>query len=679
MSSGATQRATSARHGLIARLTDAARRFAWPLLNIYGIGVSGGGISLLALLTIVFPPHVDGAWLAFFVLFSASVRQLGFPIGGLTNSLFGIVDLMTLLLFGPIVAGWQSALAVLLHATLNTLLRKPRTSWTVFKLPLFNASVKAIMSIVGGGVYLLAGGQIPPVALDGGLIIPGFLLITVWFVLDYGAWSVLELFSGGRARFLQWTNAAVTSALMVEYLPLPFAFLGAAVALQMGASGLIMFAMALILASLAVRVGAQARRRLEASIGELTTLNHVSEEIIRASRSEQDICEIVYRYASQVVDTTYFLLGLLDDEGKNETLAVLVAEGERQESRVLPVGGVVTWMQERRAPLVVGDLRREALPFAPRQVGLNAGLVRSALFVPMLAGQELIGFMSIQSHQPNGFTADDTRILSAMANQAAMAIANIRLQRQSEQRERMERELRLASDIQRSLIPKSNPTLPGFEIASDWRSAREVSGDFFDFLPLPRGRLGLIIGDVSDKGVPAALFMALSRSLVRSGLLGAASAAEGLRRANRWIIKDTSSDMFLTLFYCVLDPVNQTLTYVNAGHNPPLVFYEGEKNCRYLDRHGIALGVIEDAVYEEHTISLCAGDTMICYTDGVTDAMNADGVPFGEHNLRAVAGADGTLPPAEIIARINQATQAYIGDEPVFDDATLIVVRCTGY
>jgi sigma-B regulation protein RsbU (phosphoserine phosphatase) len=421
---------------------------------------------------------------------------------------------------------------------------------------------------------------------------------------------------------------------------------------------------------------AQARERLEARVSELTVLNRVSEEIIRASGSEQDICEIIYRSASQVVDTTYFLLGLLDGGGQTETLAVLVAEGERQEPRTLSVGGVVTWMQEHRRPLVVTDLHKQQLPFASRQVGKNAGLVRSALFVPMLAGQDLIGFISIQSQLPNAFTQDDTRILAAMANQAALAIANIRLQRQAETQARLERELRLASDIQRSLLPASCPVVPGFEIAAHWRSAREVSGDFYDFLSLSNGRLGIVIGDVSDKGVPAALFMALSRSLVRSGLLGASSPADGLRHANRWIMKDTASDMFLTLFYAVLDPANHTLTYVNAGHNPPLLLYSNEKRYQYLDRHGIALGVKEEAAYGEHTVRLGPGDVLVLYTDGVCEAMNADGALFGEDQVRLLATLHADQPPATIIARLNEAIAGFVGDEPASDDATLIVLRC---
>ena len=675
MSDDAEAPVVADRQGYAQRFRVYSRSLAWPLFNIYGIGLNILAWGILILLTFAFPPRVPLAPFVFLVLLSTTVRQLGFPIGGLTNSLFGIVDITTLLLLGPIAAAWQSAISVLLHTGLNFLRRTTRTPWNTFKFPIFNASLKILMALIGGWLYIGLGGVLAPPYLHSSLIVPGAVLCVVWFAIDYMGWGMLQLLSGGRTRLLQWTRYTATTALLVELMPLPFAFLFAAIGVSQGATDFVMFALAIVLSSLAVNLMASARSRLEKRVAELTTLNHVSEEIIRSSNSEQATCDLIYRFASQVVDTTYFLLGLIEDGGKTENLVILVAQGERQPPRTLPIGGVVSWMQQNQRPLVVRDLQHESLPFAPRQLGSDASLVRSALFVPMLAGPVLIGFMSIQSQLPAAFTEDDTRILAAMANQAGMAIANIRLQRQAAARERMERELHLARDIQRSLLPSSCPTLPTFELAADWKSAREVSGDFYDFLPLHHGKLGIIVADVSDKGVPAALFMALSRSLVRSGLLGANSPAEGMRRANRWIIKDTTSDMFLTLFYAVLDPATNLMTYVNAGHNPPLLIRQHGEECKYLDEHGIALGIQESANYTESVVAMQAGDVLLMYTDGVTEAMNPAGELFGEERLRQVATAHHSETPANLVAVINEAVKAFVGDQPANDDATLIVAR----
>lgn len=651
------------------------RERASLLLTLYTGLTAVIPLAALIILMLLRKPAVDAPFFAAMVALSVITRLLGFPVGGTSNSLFGIVDVAMLLLAGPLVGACQAGLAVLIAAPLQALRAGQRTLWAAVRAPLFNAGLKATMSLVAGAVYLALGGPLRPATLDESVLVSGLALVLVWFSLDYVGWCLIELVVGGRARLTQWVLSTLPSTAVVELLPLPAAFLGAGIVVNLRLGGFILFALALILASSSLHLLAQARQRLEARVTELTTLNSASQEIIEAANDEQALCDLVYRHTSSVVDTTNFMLGLLSEDGKQESLAVLVVNGERQHTLTLPVGGVVNWMQEQRRPLIISDLATERLPFSARQLGRDNPLTRSALFVPLLAGQDLIGFMSIQSPAPASFTNDDTRILAAMASQAAMAIANIRLQRQAEARARLEREVRLASDIQRSLLPASCPIIPGFELAADWQSAREVSGDFYDFLPLPDGRTGIVIADVSDKGVPAALFMALSRSLVRSGLMGAHSPADGLRRANHWLIKDTSSDMFLTLFYATLDPVSRVLTYANAGHNPPFFISAADDGLRTLTEHGIALGVVDNIELPESTVRLEQGDVLVCYTDGVTDAINSQAERFGEKRLGELVWRQRRASPQEMIGHIKQALRDFVGAEPAFDDATIIVVR----
>ncbi len=534
------------------------RRVAWVLFNAYGITVTGSGFLLLALSTLMTRPSPDMPLMVGLVLLSFLSRRLGFPIARGTNSLSGIVDLTSLLLFGPVVAAWQATISSLLDSAAEIISRPTRNLWLVMKAPLFNAGLKTLMALCSAWVYLGLGGRLRPAAFTGDLVLPGVALVTTWFLIDYGAWAIIELLTGGRARLAQWLRYVFASSVFVELLPLPLAFLGAASAVVFGTGGLLLCGFAVLMASLAIRLLAEARARAEARVTELSTLNRTTYEIIEASRDEQNLCDLIYRNVTRVVDASTFILCLIDEPRQEETVRVLVADGQRLQPVTIALGGVATWMLEHRKPLLISDVRKEALPFTPRPLSAGASDTRSLLYVPMLAGQNLVGFMSIQSPLPHRFTPDDTRILAAMANQAAMAIANVRLQRQAAIRQSLEQELRLASDIQRSLLPSAFPILPGFEIAAHWESAREVSGDFYDFLSLSDGRLGIVIADVSDKGVPAALFMALSRSLVRSGLLGSSSAAEGLAKANRWILKDSGSDMFLTLFYGALDANRRT-------------------------------------------------------------------------------------------------------------------------
>lgn len=239
--------------------------------------------------------------------------------------------------------------------------------------------------------------------------------------------------------------------------------------------------------------------------------------------------------------------------------------------------------------------------------------------------------------------------------------------------ERKRAELQIARDIQMSFLPEKLPRIPAYDLAAMSLPAKEVGGDFYDAIPLPDNRLGLVMADVSGKGVPAALFMALSRTVVRAHARHS-GAQEAIRDANILIAEDSKSGMFVTLFYGVVDAARLTMTYVNAGHNPPLLFgRDGEP--RELKATGIILGVMDDAEYQERTVDLSHGDLLLFYTDGVTEAINPDEEQFGEERLIATVHACRHLPSKEIVERIQQAVFDFCGREPQFDDLTLMVLQ----
>ncbi len=265
----------------------------------------------------------------------------------------------------------------------------------------------------------------------------------------------------------------------------------------------------------------------------------------------------------------------------------------------------------------------------------------------------------------------------------AFIIANLITERQTKaerdsflsELERKKAELRIAHDIQMSFLPEHLPEVPGVDLAALALPAKEVGGDFYDAIPLPGNRTALVIADVSGKGVPAALFMALSRTVMRANTLVPRSAREAVSEANALIAADAKSGMFVTLFYAVVDPAGKTLTYVNAGHNPPLLFRSGSDSPMPLKGTGIILGVMPEADYREETVALESGDLLVCYTDGVTEAINADEEQFGERRLIEVVMGCRGLSPGEIVDRILDAVTQFSGDEPQFDDQTLIVLR----
>jgi sigma-B regulation protein RsbU (phosphoserine phosphatase) len=242
---------------------------------------------------------------------------------------------------------------------------------------------------------------------------------------------------------------------------------------------------------------------------------------------------------------------------------------------------------------------------------------------------------------------------------------------------RLERELQMARELQAGLMPHETPQAPGWEFVARWQPARQVAGDFYDFIPATGDHIGIVVADVADKGMAAAIFMALTRSTVRASLAGAPSPAEGIARANRLICADAAGGMFVTLFYAELDPLTGLLTYVNAGHDPAILCADAQDRCTILERTGLVLGVDADAMYTQRTVQLEPGDCVLLYTDGVTDAA-LDASPdecFGPERLHALVGAHHHAPAAALVAALDQALQDYISPAGPFDDVTVVAIR----
>jgi phosphoserine phosphatase RsbU/P len=262
---------------------------------------------------------------------------------------------------------------------------------------------------------------------------------------------------------------------------------------------------------------------------------------------------------------------------------------------------------------------------------------------------------------------------NSMAEDLKKSIENLRLT--TAQKERYTKELEIARTIQVSFLPEEMPDITGVEIAATAIPALEVGGDFYDFIPVSRHRWALVIADVSGKGVSAALFMALSRTLLRACVEGKTDTTTALREANRFICRDAQSSMFVTVFSAILDPERQTLSCINAGHNPPLVVRGDSGVVTFLRQDGIAMGVIPEMVINEDVVTLKPGDLVVMYTDGVTEAFNDKMEEFGEERLTEIARTCRFLPAGEVIRRILSAIHAFTGNTPQSDDITLVVLR----
>jgi sigma-B regulation protein RsbU (phosphoserine phosphatase) len=234
--------------------------------------------------------------------------------------------------------------------------------------------------------------------------------------------------------------------------------------------------------------------------------------------------------------------------------------------------------------------------------------------------------------------------------------------------------VQLARQIQQTFIPQFLPTHEAWQFAARWRTARQVGGDFYDVIELPNHKIGLFIADVADKGMPAALFMALTRTLVRAAVIEQHSPVDVLRRVNDQLLPDTRQGMFVTAVYGVLDTETGDFTFVNAGHNPPF-WVKANGGIEKLTRTAIALGVVEQPQMQERTISLAAGDMLLLYTDGLTEAFSPAGELFGETRLMDALAAIQKHTADEVIVLVEHRLNEFIETVPLGDDLTMLSVK----
>ncbi len=296
--------------------------------------------------------------------------------------------------------------------------------------------------------------------------------------------------------------------------------------------------------------------------------------------------------------------------------------------------------------------------------------------LPLRIKGELIGIMTAEDLDGDArFAPYHRAILTGIANDVALALENARLYQQTLQQERLQRELELAHSIQQSFLPECCPLIPGWQLGLEWHAARGVSGDYYDFIHLDPQRLGLVVADVSDKGMAAALYMALSRTVVRAVATTTHSPAEALLRVNRILLESSRSGMFVSMFYGILDLESGLLTYARAGHNPPLLIRAADRSTTLLDAPGAILGVLEHPQIAEDSVHLAPGDVLAVYTDGVTESPNARQEEFGEERLRQVVAQASEYSAHDLVERIKDAVRAFAGEGAPFDDFTLMVLK----
>ena len=415
----------------------------------------------------------------------------------------------------------------------------------------------------------------------------------------------------------------------------------------------------------------QEMEALRRTVDELAFLNSLAEQIGALQSSAAIIEAIVYRTVRRC-NAEQGVIALVEHE-TTDPMKTLV----RSMNRSIPQAqyhvqqSLLGWMLKYREPLRIDspaqDERFRGSPWDSD--------IRSLLAVPLLVKGALTGMLVLFNKKNGGFTVEDQRMLSIVGTQSAQVIENARLYEEEVTLSALEGEMRAAADIQRGLLPAESPMLPQYDIAGVYVPSRLIGGDYFDYIPLADGRWVVAIGDVSGKGIAAALFMSVCRTLLRACVHEADGPADALHRLNEALGKDEHGALFITLLVGILDPTAGTFKYASGGHDSPLLL-RASGGAELLPKpNGMLLGVFPVSDWSEHTVHLAPGDALVCYTDGVTEAMAPGGAMFGLEGMMALFDRRPLADAADTLRELTHAVDAYSDPTSQRDDLTVVVLK----
>jgi sigma-B regulation protein RsbU (phosphoserine phosphatase) len=378
------------------------------------------------------------------------------------------------------------------------------------------------------------------------------------------------------------------------------------------------------------------------------------------------VAEVVKR----VIDYEMFGILLVDPATQDLVLRKAVSYGATQERHRIKAGmGLSGAAVAGKQPILVDDVRAD-----PRYLPLIAE-TRSELVVPLLHKDKVVGVFDLESKALGAFTEEHLKVLTPLASQVAVAIENARLYEELRSRDRRRaREMKIAAEIQHALFPEDCPRGKGWEASAHFRPARELGGDLYDFYEMEEGLLGVAVGDVAGKGVPAALYGAFASGTVRSRAFERHSPADLMARVNRTLRRRGVEGLLCNLVYARFEFRAKTATLANSGLPYPLHYRAADRRCAAVQVAGLPLGAFDGATYEERTLTLEPGDVFVFYTDGICDA-GVGGEEYGTERLRRLIETEADRPAPDLGDRILADFDTFMqGSEPP-DDVTLVVVK----
>ena len=345
-----------------------------------------------------------------------------------------------------------------------------------------------------------------------------------------------------------------------------------------------------------------------------------------------------------------------------------VPEEDKEKLRLKIGQGICGRVAETRKSIIVSDVsaNTDYIPVRPE--------MNSEMAVPIEVNNTLIGVFNVESEKPDAYTKHHLELMSGFASLAGVSIERARLNMERLAKRRIEHELSIARKIQMTFLPSKDPVIEGVDVAGVNIPSTEVGGDYYDFIPIVENQYGIAIGDVSGKGIPAALIMAAFRASLKAEIRNNFAIRAILFKVNNLLYESIERDKFVTAVYGVLDSKNGVFTFSNAGHNPPII-RRSSGEIEYLKEGGVALGALPDSQYQERPISLRSGDVLLFYTDGVTEVLDDEGKEYGVERLLEALNNSYHLPARQIIDSIVNKADQFGSSKRDIDDLTIVVIK----
>ena len=601
----------------------------------------------------------------------------------LTSSFGSILYWAGIMLWGPVMI-WLGLIADLV-STVQASFRLKSLRVNPFWGP-FASYLQSLVPVLGllSGFFLFQemGGVVPfsgsnsiewwaaLVAILIASTLPGILLLPVFFFINVLTGNQNDFF--GHVRFF-------ASAVGLTLIPSPFGLPIAVLYVTAGVFPFVVISLGIILVNLLAHHLSRTNQRNEQKSKEMAQLEQLGEEILQSPPDGSRLADIVRgRLASMfsgqldIVAVRIFEDALLPGYSDRYPVLNIIYP----DPSLAPEYSVWNTLRNSDQDHVI---LKDQIPFGFNSVYGDAVLVKVLSAAPVTKGEKpaCMGGVYLLMNKTDAKTVDSLDAVQALASQIASALYRVQVHQETLASEKMTQELEFAGIIQSSFLPESVPSLDGWSLAASLIPARQTSGDFYDFIPLGENKIGLLVADVADKGTGAALYMALSRTLLRTfAMQYPDSPAEVFRKANDRIFEDSRAEQFVTAFYGVLDLDSGQFEYCNAGHNPTYLLRSSNgQQPNVLKRTGVALGAMEGLSWKSESLSLEQGDVLLFYTDGVVEAQNESDEFYGNEQLIDVARAHASSPAESIHAQIMESLDAFVGKAAQFDDITLLTLK----